>query len=262
MRLFDTHCHLNDRKAFPNPSTALDEARRAGVVGFLVVGYDLATSRSAVGLAERHADVWAAVGMHPTSCGDWNAQAAEELVRLARHDKVAAWGEIGLDYYWKNVTPEVQSRALLDQLELAKGEGLPVVFHCRDAYDDLLHTVENLTPERFVLHCFSGDERHLSRASEMGAYLGVDGPVTYPKSTELRRYVARMPLDRILIETDAPWLAPQAHRGKPNRPAYLTHVNLAVAESVGLEVEACAHLTTSNAIRFLGLDPYGPLLRP
>lgn len=254
MELFDTHCHLNLQDAFPDPRQAIEEAASASVVWLAVVGIDLETCRRALEISERHERVYAIVGWHPNSAASWNAAALSEIRAMLDHPKVVALGEIGLDYHWDFATPEQQRECLLAQLDLASEKDMPVVFHCRNAYDDLLEILESRLPRPYLFHCFSGTDEQARRALALGGLLGFDGPLTYRKSDFLRALFARLPEDRFVLETDSPYLSPEPFRGKPNRPAWITHINLRAASCRGVSPEVCAELSTANAKRFFRLD--------
>jgi len=253
MNLVDTHCHLNVEEFFPDPDAAVGRAKEAGVGDLIAIGLDVESSRAAVGLAERHDGVWAAVGRHPNYAAAYAPGDLEVIRELLGHPKAVALGEIGLDAHWDDATPEQQERCLRDQLELAAESGKPVVFHCREAYPRLLETLEALPPLRFVFHCFSGDASDLARAIALDAYYGIDGPVTYKKNSGLRAMAAAMPADRVLIETDSPFLTPEPHRGKPNEPALIPFVNRGLAGALGISEEECAARTTANARALFGI---------
>lgn len=258
-RLIDTHCHLNLADLFPDPDPVIEEARREGVDRMIVVGCDLETSRAAVALAERHEGLYAVVGWHPNYAATFDAAGLAAIASLLGHPKVVALGEIGLDNHWDFATKDEQRRALDAQLDLATPLRKPLVFHCREAYPELLDILEareGLPP--FLLHCFAGDAQDAVRAVALGAWFGVDGPITYRKADELREVVRGLPPDRIVIETDSPYLTPHPHRGKPNRPAMVRLVNAGLAATLGLSPEACAELTTANAVRFFGLADANP----
>lgn len=253
MRLIDTHCHLNDAKAFPNPSATVAEARGAGVDRLIVVGVDEESSRRALEIAEAHEGVYAVVGWHPTSAAQYSSERLGAIERMLASPKAVAVGEVGLDFYWDKSTPEQQYACLYDHLDLAVRTKKPVVFHCRDAYDELLAVVENRHLFPHLFHCFSGDFSHAERAVLHGALLGVDGPITYPKNDALRSLTATVPRDRIVVETDSPYMAPAPYRGQRNRPAWVVYVNRALAGALGVSEEDCAAMTTANAERFFGL---------
>ena len=253
MRLIDTHCHLNDSKAFPEPADAVREANEAGVERMVVVGVDEESSRRALRLAEEIDCVYAVVGWHPTSAGEYTQEGLTQIETMLEHPKAVALGEIGLDFYWDRTTPEQQYACLRDQLELAARTGASVVFHCRDAYDELLSLLEGRDPVPYLFHCFGGDFAQAERAVALGGYFGVDGPISYPKNDDLRSVFAGLPRDRILVETDSPYMAPVPHRGKRNRPAWAVYVNDALAGALGITPGECAELTTANAERFFRL---------
>lgn len=247
--MIDTHCHLNFDDAFPDPAATIQRAQENFVRAFIVVGCDEPTSRRALELAEEHDEVYACVGWHPNYAASFSQDSARVLERWASHPKAVAIGEVGLDYHWDYATPEQQRRCTLAQLHLAEELEMPVVFHCREAWGDLLDWLEADAPRppRLVFHCFSGDDEHARRALALGGYLGVDGPLTYPKNHALRVLVSNAPRERILIETDSPYLTPHPYRGKPNEPALLPLVNRALADLFGVSPQECARLTTENA---------------
>ncbi len=250
MRLIDTHCHLNDSKAFPDPAATIREAQDAGVEKLVVIGTDEDSSRSAISLADRFDCVFAVVGWHPTSAAHYRSDCLKAIDEMLKHPKVVAVGEIGFDFYWDKSTPEEQERCLTDHMDLARDKGKPVVFHCRDAYDELLTYLEDRPPLKYLFHCFAGDGTHAKRAVALDAYFGFDGPITYPKNEALREIARSVSRDRILVETDSPYMSPVPHRGKPNRPAWVSLVNDGLAAALDLSSEACAEMTTQNAEKF------------
>ena len=265
IELVDSHCHLDDRRFDTDREAVIARAMENGVACIVNPGVDLPSSRAAVALAQKHVHIHAAVGIHPHDAKTLDADALEQLKRLARSPKVVAIGEIGLDYY-RNLSPrDVQRRALEMQLEMAAELDLPVIVHDRDAHDDVLamlsswslslrapHSTLNGKPG--VLHSFSGDVALARRAAALGFYIGISGPVTYPglagragKTADQTREVARaIPMEQLLIETDAPYLTPQPYRGKRNEPAYVRFVAQAVAEARGLTLEQVAAQTWAN----------------
>lgn len=247
--MIDTHCHLNFSDAFPDPAAAIHRAKERGVLAFIVVGCDEPTSLRAIELAEKHKEVYACVGWHPNYAASFKEDSIQVIAELAAHPKTVAIGEVGLDYHWDHATPDQQRHCTAAQLQLAAALGMTVVFHCRDAWNDLLDWLETDAPKppRMVFHCFSGDEHQAKRALALGGYLGVDGPLTYPKNPPLRKIVSASPQERILIETDSPYLTPHPYRGKPNEPALLPLVNRALAEVLSISPSECAYLTTKNA---------------
>lgn len=250
--LIDTHCHLNDRKAFPDVNAEIAEATRLGATRLIVVGVEPGEWHSTVELCERHDELSFILGWHPNYTKEYDPLRLNELRTLLFHPKALALGEIGLDYHWDFSPPETQRKALIDQLDLASELAKPVVFHAREAYSDLLDVLEARPVRPYLFHCFSGSPEEAARAVRLDAYFGVDGPISYKKADELRGLVRTLPRDRLLVETDAPYLTPVPHRGKPNRPAYVRYVAEALAACLQISFDECANLTTNNAERFFG----------
>ena len=269
--LVDTHCHLDFESFAEEVEAVVARAAEAGVTRIIVPGLDLDNAPAVLALAERFPGVYAAVGVHPNSAAGWRDEWIDALRELAQHDKVVAIGEIGLDYYWDKTPPPTQHQALTAQLELAVELGLPVIIHNRDASEDVLRLLtavaqgsrdegareerSSLTPGtwnlepalRGVLHSFAADWATAEAALGLGFYLGFTGPLTYKKADELRAIAARVPLDRVLIETDAPFLAPHPFRGKRNEPAHVRLVAERLAEVRGVSLADVAAATTANA---------------
>ncbi|MFN2587472.1 MAG: TatD family hydrolase [Actinomycetota bacterium] len=248
---FDSHCHLFDVAAVP--ADAVARAAAAGVAEMLVCGTDHATSLRAVELA-RLPGVWAAAGLHPTSAKEWGTGVAERIESLLRRDRVVAVGESGLDMYWDTSYLDLQREVFRAHVSWAKEHDKALVVHTRSSVDEALQTLQDESPpERFVFHCWSGDAAQLERALALGAYVSFAGNVTFKNAAPLRELAARVPGDRLLVETDSPYLAPVPHRGKPNEPAYAALVGTAVAAARGEPPERVAEATTLNARRLLGL---------
>lgn len=249
--LIDTHAHLDDARYDADRDAMIARAREAGVQTFVTVGCDLATSDAAVALADQHAFIYATVGVHPHEVKSIGDEWYDELRRLARHPKVVAYGEIGLDYHYNHSPPDIQRTRFREQVGLARELGRPIVVHTREAQDD---TIAILKEEKAgdvggVFHCFSGDAWLARDALDLGFYLSFSGVITFQNATMLRDIVKTVPLDRILVETDCPYLTPVPHRGKRNEPAYVAFVAQKVAELKGLTPEEAAEQTTLNAKR-------------
>ena len=253
----DAHCHLDDVGGGEEAvlRAVIERARAAGVERMVTIGSDLATSRAAAGIAAAHEGVWAAVGVHPHDATTLTDAALDELEVLASDPKVVAIGEIGLDYF-RDLSPRhVQQEAFRRQLALARRLGAPVVIHMRDAHRDVFGILEEAgAPERLVFHCFSGGPADAARCLELGGYVSFAGNISYKNAQDLRDACAVVPLDRLLVETDAPYLAPVPHRGKPNEPAFVPAVGAAVAAATGAPVEEIASATSANAALIFGLS--------
>lgn len=278
MNLTDTHCHLDLEEFDLDRSIVLERAARAGVTHIIIPGINLSSSRAAIKLAGNHTMLSAAVGVHPTEASTWNELSSNDLVALASSasgtsdisniTKVVAIGEIGLDYYWNSAPPDVQKKVLLLQLELATEKGLPVILHMRETRDapddhcagDLLLILEQWVKElrgnRYpladhpgVLHSFSGSLETAQSALSFGFYIGVTGPITFQNARAHQATIAALPLERILLETDAPFLAPQPHRGKRNEPSYVRLIADKIALLHSCNIEEVARVTSHNAAR-------------
>jgi TatD DNase family protein len=248
--LADTHCHLDYKHFDADREAVIERAQAAGVRRMLAPGTDLASSRAVVELAERYPAVRAAVGVHPTNTLSFSSETLAELRDLAQHPKVDAIGEIGIDLYWKTVPLDKQIAAVRAQLELAAEAGRPAIMHDRDAHAEVMAVLGELAPPAGVaLHAFSGDGPMAEAAVAAGYYLGVDGPLTYRKNDGLRAIFARLPQERILVETDAPYLTPEPRRGKRNEPAYVRFVAEKLAEVRGETLADVAAATLANAAR-------------
>lgn len=258
--LVDTHCHLMLDSFQPDLDQVLDRARNAGVQRIVVPGIDLKSSRRALDLAEATPGVYAAVGVHPHETESWSAESADELRAMAASAAVVAIGETGLDYY-RDLSPRTaQLTALREQLYLAAEMRLPVIVHNRESTDDLLAELSRwadelpneLASRTGVLHAFSADRESAKTATELGFYLGVAGSITYPNADDRRQVTAAVPADRLLIETDAPYMAPQAERGKRNEPAFVRFVAEALADVKSSSLNEVAESTTANASNLFG----------
>jgi TatD DNase family protein len=253
--LFDTHAHLHFPDFADDLPDVLARARAAGVRRFVTIGTDVETSRAAVALAAREPDVWASVGIHPHDADGATPETLGEIARLARAPRVVAVGEIGLDWF-RNLSPrEAQESAFRRQLALAREVKRPVLVHCRDAHDDVLRILgeERASDLGGIMHCFSGDVAIARRCLELGFLVSLAGPVTYRNARALPEVARWVPGDRLVIETDCPYLPPQAHRGKRNEPAYLALTAAHVAELRGEPLDTLAARLTANARAMLGV---------
>lgn len=263
--LVDTHCHLNFNWFDSDRAAVLQRAQDAGVGRILNPGIDVVTSHQALALAHNSPLVFCAVGVHPNDAGSWNIDTRAELHWLAQQPRVAGIGEIGLDYYRDRAPVELQKQIFTEQLTLAAELRLPVILHMRSASpqdrqasQDVLDTLADwisdlksnhnpLVERPGVLHSFSEDVDLARRAVDMGFYIGITGPVTFRKAAELHRVVREIPVERLLVETDAPFLTPEPHRGKRNEPAHVRFVTEKIAQIKDISFKAAVEYTTANA---------------
>ena len=252
--LIDSHAHLDDRKLARQEEAVLARAREAGVASVVTIGVDVPSSRRAVEVAHRRSMVFATVGIHPHDASEADEAGWRELERLAADERVVAIGECGLDFY-RDLSPrDVQRRVFAQHLALAERVGLPIVVHCREAYEeclDILRT-ERGGAVNGVLHCFQGDEAAARGALDLGLHIAVGGSLTFPREEALRRVVAELPLDRLLVETDCPYLTPRPKRGR-NEPAYVAFVAQRLAAVLGTPLGRVAEVTTATARVLFGL---------
>lgn len=250
--LVDSHCHLD----FPDFAAEVDgvvgRARMAGVGTMLTIGTRLRAFDGVRAVAERFDNVWCSVGVHPHEAKEEPLDEASALIERTRHPKVVGIGEAGLDYYYEHSPRDDQIRNFRAHIEAARATELPLIVHTRDADDDMAAILsEEMEKGRFtgLLHCFSSSRKLAEQALELGFYISISGIVTFKKSDELRAIVADVPLDRLLVETDAPYLAPMPHRGKRNEPAYVVHTANTVAGLKHVEPQRLAEATTDNFFR-------------
>lgn len=273
MYFIDTHCHL-DKETMETPlERVLSNCAEHGVNELLCVGFDLASSAEGISIAENNAAgiprVWAAAGVHPHHATDCGMCSLRELEKMLGAPRVLALGEIGLDFFYDNSPRGVQRTVFCEQIDLAVRMKKPIITHIRDAKerktgDANRESMELLRECRAdktggIIHCFSGDIRDADAAMEMGFYISFAGPVTYPKNDGLRRIAASIPLERVLCETDSPYLAPQKFRGMKNEPANVRFVYEQIAEARGMDVEEFALAVSANVNRLFGLDKNGSL---
>lgn len=254
--LFDTHAHLHLDEFEPDRPEVLARARAAGVEGFLTVGIDPEDSQRAVALAEAEPAVWATVGIHPHEAATADEAALDRLRRLAQgSSRVVAVGETGLDYYRDLAPRDAQLDAFRRQIALARELGRPLVIHCREAHAEVLAVLreERAAEVGGIMHCFSGDAAHAWSYLDLGFLISIAGPVTYPNARKLPEVVRAVPLDRLVVETDCPFLPPQPYRGKRNEPAWMVHTAERVATLAGVPIEELAPRLSANARRLLRL---------
>jgi len=260
LALVDSHAHMNLKPLSAMVPQVLERAREAGVRAIINIGIDVETSKAARQLSENAPGqgpmLYFSAGIHPHDSKGLDGDSLKELKDLLTSDRAVAVGEIGLDYY-RDLSPrDVQKRAFEAQLELAHDLGLPIIIHDREAHEDIVDILSAFLRNhtiRGVFHCFSGDEALAKRVLDMGFFISFTGVITFPKAEGLRQVARYVPPDRMLVETDCPFLAPVPFRGKTNEPAYVAHVARALAEVKGIGIEECAKWTTRNAVELFAL---------
>lgn len=253
--LIDTHAHIQMTEFDADRDETLARAKAAGIELMVTVGYHLEASQRAVEAAQRYSQVYASVGIHPHDARHYDEKTEQALRELAGSPKVVAIGEAGLDFYRDRSPRPAQIDAFRRQIHLAKGRALPLIVHDREAHQETMQILKEEQAGVVVLHCFSGDLAMAEEAWDRGYYTSIAGPVTYPKNEALREVVRKARLDRLVLETDCPYLPPQAFRGKRNEPAHLLSTAHEVAILLGMSLDALGLLTTENARRLFGLPP-------
>ncbi len=253
--LFDTHTHLDSHKFDDDREAVIMRAREAGVELMVNIGFDRETIPTTMKLAETYDFIYAAVGWHPVESIHMTPQDLVWIEELCQHPKVVAIGEIGLDYYWDTSPKEVQHAVFREQIRLARKVGKPIVIHNRDAHEDILTILreEKAGEVGGVMHCFSGSPETAQICLDMNFYISFGGPVTYKNARVPKEALASVPLDRLLIETDSPYLTPHPYRGKRNESSYVSFVAEAAAEIKGISVEELGRITTENGKKCFGI---------
>lgn len=262
--LVDSHAHLEGPRFDSDRAEMLERARAAGVVNILAIGSGTGpgTLDCAIRIAEQHDWIYASIGIHPHEAKLAAESDYDELESLAHHPRVIGFGEIGLDYFYDHSPRDVQQQVFVRQMEIARAAKLPIIIHCRpsdnseNAWDDTLRLMREHWQSSGlggILHCFTGEQKHANAALEMGFMISFSGNVTFPKAEHIRDVAHRLPEDRILIETDSPFLAPVPHRGKRNEPAFVAKTAEKIAELTGKSAEEIGSLTAGNFFRFFRL---------
>lgn len=255
--LFDTHTHINDKQFATDREEVIRRAREEyGVSYMLNVGYNRRSIQTSLQLAEKYDFIYTSVGWHPHDASTFTPEELKWLKSLTSHPKVVALGEMGLDYY-RDLSPrDKQAEAFRQQIRLAREVNLPIIIHDRDAHEDVVRILQEEKAEEVggVLHCFAGDLAMMQQCLEMNFMIGIGGPVTFKSATALKEIATCVPDDRLIVETDCPYLAPHPHRGKRNEPGYVRLVAETIAELRGLTLEQLAHLTMQNGKRLFRLE--------
>jgi TatD DNase family protein len=256
--LVDSHCHLDFPDFAEEREAVITRALAAGVGRMVTISTRVKRFPEILAIAESHAPVYCSVGTHPHNAAEETDVTMEELVRLSDHPKVVAIGEAGLDYFYDRSPREAQAASFRRHISAARETGLPLVIHSRDADDDMAAILEDETGKGgfpFILHCFSSGPKLAERGMKLGGYVSFSGILTFKKSDELREIARSVPRDRLLVETDAPYLAPQPFRGKRNEPAYVAHTAQVLAETIGVSHDEIATITTDNFFRLFAKMP-------
>jgi TatD DNase family protein len=256
--LVDSHCHLDFPDFAPDLDAIVARAAAAGVGRMVTISTRVRRLDQLLAITERYDNVFCSVGTHPHHADEEDGISPEELIALSRHPKVVAFGEAGLDYFYDNGSPEAQARGFRAHIAAARATGLPLVIHTREADEDCARILEEETAKgsfRAVLHCYTGGRELAMKAISLGLFISFTGILTFKKSDSLRALATELPADRIMVETDAPYLAPGKFRGKRNEPAYVVEVAKVLAEARGVSFEEIARQTTENFFRFFSKVP-------
>ena len=255
--IFDSHCHLNDENLYPRIDEVIEAAKKTGVKKFLVVGYDKASSLLAVDIANRYEDCYAAVGFHPTEIEGVTEEDYQEVVSLLSNKKVVAIGEIGLDYHWVKdpILRENQKAWFVKQIELANEHHLPISIHNRESTEDWVEILKENTPNYGgVMHCYSGSVETMKTVIDLGLHIALGGTVTFTNAKTPKEVAEEVPLDKLLIETDAPYLTPHPHRGEKNEPKYICLVLEEIARLKDMSKKHLEDVIYKNTCRLFNVD--------
>ncbi len=252
--MIDSHCHLADKGFTDDLSAVIQRAKKVGVGTMICIADSMEEGKRCREIAEQHNEIFWTMGVHPHVASGFDFARDPDLIRAAlTHKKCKAVGEIGLDYHYMNSPKDTQQRVFETQLSIAKEADVPAVVHCREAVEDIWTIVKHVQPKHLVIHCCTEAWSDVERFVAAGYFLSFTGIATYPKSTVIRETIKHCPLDRIMIETDSPYLAPVPHRGKRNEPAFVTEVAKCIAEVKGLPLNEIDSITTRNTLEFFGL---------
>lgn len=253
--LFDTHVHLNDEQYKEDLEEVIERAQAEGVSHMVVVGFDRRTIEKAMDLAERFEFIYACVGWHPVDAIDMEEEDLLWIEELTKHPKVVAIGEMGLDYHWDKSPKDIQKEVFRKQIRLAKKVKLPIVIHNREATADIVEILKEEKAEEVggIMHCFSGSSEIAMECVKMNFYISLGGPVTFKNAKKPKEVAAEIPLDKLLIETDCPYLAPHPYRGQRNEPGLVKLIAEKIAEIKGITLEEVAEITTQNAKKLFAI---------
>lgn len=252
--MIDSHCHLADAKFHPDLDAVLTRAKEAGVDRYVCIADSLQEGEDCLSLAEKYDQIFCTIGVHPHLACEWSSEEGGRKIReIAAHSQCVAIGEIGLDYHYMNSPKDDQIRALRDQIAIAQELNLPIVVHNRESFADLLPIIDELQPKSMVLHCCTEPWNNAREIVERGYFLGFTGIATYPKSEDIRDVIRRCPVEQLMIETDAPYLAPEGKRGQRCEPVYCRDIAQLIAEIKDVSFEEIDRITTANTVQFYDL---------
>lgn len=257
MNIFDTHCHLNDEHLYPNIKEIIERAMEAGISKLLVVGWDYESSKLAVQIAEENEICYASVGFHPENVYDINKDIFFKTMELSKHPKVVAIGEIGLDYHWtkENDKRTIQKEWFIEQIKYANEHKLPIIIHNREASEDCINILkENKPLFSGTMHCYSGSVELLKDVLDLGLLIGLDGPVTFKNAKTPKEVAAEVPLEKLLLETDCPYLTPHPFRGELNEPVNIRLILDEIASIRGISKKHVAEVTYNNGCRLFNIE--------
>jgi TatD DNase family protein len=255
--LFDTHVHLNAEQFKQDREEVIKRAFDTGVKYMTVVGFDRETIPLAIEIAEQHETIYAAVGWHPVDAIDMTDQDFAWIEELSSHPKVVAIGEMGLDYHWDKSPKDIQKEVFRKQIQLAKKVNMPIIIHNREATEDIIEILqeENAKEVGGIMHCYNDSAKYVQTCLDMNFYISLGGPVTFKNAHLPKEVAVEVPLERLLVETDAPFLAPHPNRGKRNEPAYVKLVAEKIAELREISLEELSEKTTENALKLFNINP-------
>ena len=250
---FDTHTHLDDEKFDTDREEVIENLKKEGISYCVNVGSDMKSSYQSVELSEKYDFLYAAVGVHPSEVGEMSDEDLDKLEEMTKNEKVVAIGEIGLDYHYDEPLPEVQKEWFIKQLKLAKKLNMPYIIHDRDAHKDVIDILKEVGYFNGVMHCFSGSVEMAKIVLDLGLYVSIAGQVTFKNAPKVKEVAKMVPEDRLLIETDSPYLTPEPHRGERNNSAYVKFTCEKIAELKGISAEELARVTLQNGKKFYGI---------
>ena len=251
--MIDTHSHINFEDYKENFDSFIEELKNNEIENVVIPGVEPTTFNEIINLSEKYDMLYSAIGVHPSEAKTYNQEVEKEIYKLCKHKKVIAIGEIGLDYYWEQETKELQKEVFRKQLKIAEELKIPVLIHDREAHEDTFEILQEFNLENVIFHCFSGNADFAKKCIEKGYYIAIGGVVTFKNAKDLKEVAKIVPLDKLLLETDAPYLAPVPYRGKLNSPAYLKYIAQEIENLKEIDIKEVKKQTTQNAQKIFGI---------